>query len=352
VSDSELALLFTVLSGLIAALAVYGRFSGPVTPASRRAVIAQYSPPAEVTVLEAAIVLNSRQRSVSAQIVDLTVRGVLRVLEPGRGRKIYRLQLADPHTTGVRVERVLIRAIFGRNRTVGQIVRVHRRNGRLAARLGTVQFHAEKAVATAGLIVDNGNRGWRLLLPIAQLVIVAPAMAWGAGLGLLPWLALAFGLGTVALAFGRYHVLTAPGVELRDHLLGLRAYIQLAEADRMRLLQGPETALTRGDVVVLTERLLGWAVLFGYGREWARLLEVQRQEAGLAPPSDLPVVVGFASTFDGIAPSGIEGDFSQDPDGDSGENGASGGFDFGDSGGGSGSDGAGDGGGGDGGGGD
>lgn len=353
-TDSMLAILFTAISGLVFALTAYGRFAGPKTPPSKRAVIAQYDPPAGVTVLEGAVVLKSRGRSISAQIVDLAVRRVVRVLEPDRGRRIYRLQLADPHTHGARVERVVLRAIFGRVRTVGDIVRVNKRNARLGQRLGVAQSHAQKGVSRAGLVVTLRNNGWRPLLPFAQLLIVGPAMVWGGALGPLPWLALAFGLGTIVLSFGRYHVLTESGVELRDHLLGLRAYIQLAEADRMRLLQGPDTALTQGDVVLLTERLLGWAVLFGFGREWADLLAVKQQEAGIAPSGDVPVLVGFSSTFEGVAPAGSDGDFSDDPATDGGgfgDSGGSGGFDFADAGGGSDSSGGGDGGGGDGGGG-
>ena len=65
------------------------------------------------------------------------------------------------------------------------------------------------------------------------------------------------------------------GVELRDHLLGLRDYINWAEADRLNYLQSPQGAeRTRVDasspsqVLKLYEELLPYAVLFGLDKKW------------------------------------------------------------------------------------
>src|SRR5690606_31484624 len=67
--------------------------------------------------------------------------------------------------------------------------------------------------------------------------------------------------------------LTTAGAELREHLLGLREYIRLAEADRLQMLQsvsGAErVAGPGGDVIKIYERLLPYAVLFGLERQWA-----------------------------------------------------------------------------------
>src|SRR5690606_10798655 len=68
--------------------------------------------------------------------------------------------------------------------------------------------------------------------------------------------------------------LTRSGALLVEHLQGLREYIRLAEADRLRMLQsasGAERAdsgVGGVDVVRVYERLLPYAVLFGLEREW------------------------------------------------------------------------------------
>ncbi|MDQ2698617.1 MAG: DUF2207 domain-containing protein, partial [Actinomycetota bacterium] len=108
--------------------------------------------------------------------------------------------------------------------------------------------------------------------------------------------------------------LTDKGAELRDHLEGLREYIRLAEADRLRMLQsasGAERATDDSgvDVVRVYERLLPYAVLFGLEREWQA--ELSRYYGDAAPswaesgPGPFTVVpfTAHLATVPGIASS-------------------------------------------------
>jgi uncharacterized membrane protein YgcG len=85
------------------------------------------------------------------------------------------------------------------------------------------------------------------------------------------------------------HPLTSLGAETRDHLAGLKLYIELAEADRMRVLQSPtgalrsSTAVTDEQVLRLNERLLPYAVLFKRDKEWMRVLGEAYEAAGQSP---------------------------------------------------------------------
>src|SRR5262249_8737766 len=70
---------------------------------------------------------------------------------------------------------------------------------------------------------------------------------------------------------------TATGVDLRDYLYGVRDYMKLAEADRIKVLQSPHGDLTEkvdvGDntqLVKLYEKLLPYAMLFGIEKDWAK----------------------------------------------------------------------------------
>lgn len=99
---------------------------------------------------------------------------------------------------------------------------------------------------------------------------------------------------------------TAEGTEARDHLRGLREYIRLSEADRIRVLQSAETAervdgaaeadseagaeadseadsRTQAHVIEVYERLLPYAVLFGLDRTWAKELQAQYESSATAP---------------------------------------------------------------------
>jgi hypothetical protein len=74
---------------------------------------------------------------------------------------------------------------------------------------------------------------------------------------------------------------TEIGVQAHDDLLGLKDYIKLAEADRLKFLQSPEGAeklpvadqfdpKTAEAKVKLFEKLLPYAMIFGLEKDWAK----------------------------------------------------------------------------------
>ncbi|MEO7588872.1 MAG: DUF2207 domain-containing protein [Arachnia sp.] len=73
----------------------------------------------------------------------------------------------------------------------------------------------------------------------------------------------------LAPAHGR---LTAPGRELRRHLMGLERFVSASEANRISWLQNAATAPRDSDRVHLYEKLLPWAIVFGAERSWAQLV--------------------------------------------------------------------------------
>jgi uncharacterized membrane protein YgcG len=84
--------------------------------------------------------------------------------------------------------------------------------------------------------------------------------------------------------------LTAAGAEVRDHLQGLKEFIEWAEADRIRMLQSPQGAerlqIDSTDVrqiLRLYEKLLPYAVVFGQEKQWAKELAIL-YGAGNSPP--------------------------------------------------------------------
>jgi uncharacterized membrane protein YgcG len=67
---------------------------------------------------------------------------------------------------------------------------------------------------------------------------------------------------------------SAQGTEAKEYLLGLKEYIKLAEADRLKYLQTPEGAKEYGNAsenstkIKLFEKLLPYAIIFGLEVEW------------------------------------------------------------------------------------
>jgi uncharacterized membrane protein YgcG len=84
--------------------------------------------------------------------------------------------------------------------------------------------------------------------------------------------------------------LSASGRELFDYLKGLKMYIKLAEVDRLKVLQSVEGAEKRiinsddgTEMVVLYERVLPYAVLFGQEKSWLHQLGLYYDQAKMQP---------------------------------------------------------------------
>ena len=81
------------------------------------------------------------------------------------------------------------------------------------------------------------------------------------------------------------HPLSDAGAELRNKLLGLKMFMDVAEADRIRVLQGvPEfnhgaqtagAEVDKNSVVKLYEKLLPFATIFGIEDSWNKVLAIQ-----------------------------------------------------------------------------
>ncbi len=123
--------------------------------------------------------------------------------------------------------------------------------------------------------------------------------------------------------------LTDKGAELRDHLEGLKEYIRLAEADRLRVLQSPQgaesTPVSTSDpreVLKLNEKLLPYSVLFGLEKEWAEELSKYYVEE---PPDWYSGSTAFNAAVFASSISSISSSASSSMSGSSSSSGGSGG---------------------------
>ncbi|MDF2990776.1 MAG: hypothetical protein K0S37_1290 [Microbacterium sp.] len=276
-----------------AATALVARRRGKDAP-GRGVIVPEYGPPDDVDVLEGAELVHRRSAAVPAAVLDTAIAGHLRILDDPADTKTLTLELVHPDgATPLRAG--VLAAIFG----VG---------GRPGARVILGPDRQDVATALQALPPKAANelrrRGWTepprrrssvlaavvavsaFVLSIVALILAAAgtAPAW--------WQVAAIpatvvtGILSFALLRYRDRVVDA-GTSARDHLLGLRDYLALAEADRLRVLQSPEGAERRPvdvddatQVLHLYERLLPWAVVWGVEREWAEALDTRVRETG------------------------------------------------------------------------
>ncbi|WP_210508751.1 DUF2207 domain-containing protein [Naasia sp. SYSU D00057] len=259
----------------------------------RPTLVPEYLPLREPDLLLSAHLLGRTKRAVAAALVSLAVRGMIRIVEePASGRKpLFAVQFVDAEgrprlgrgprgATGA--EKRLVRALFGKPKP-GERRTLDPKDTELGKSVHAVLQKLPQDALDRGYQrrPPRRPRVWLAILGLAGMVltvVAAVVLLASAQGGALPFLALLLSLvGVLALVLPAKRPLTAEGAEVRDHLLGVRDYLRLAEADRMRVLQSPEGALRTeaaggGSVVQLYEQLLPHAVLFGVERDWAEVL--------------------------------------------------------------------------------
>ncbi|MGR0220399.1 DUF2207 family protein [Agromyces sp. ZXT2-6] len=319
----------------------------------RGIIVAEYEPPERPSLMEAADLVKAPGKGITATILAEAVAGRVRVVETGR--KKYAVQLLGGVDGADRDARRVLAALFGPGAAPGALRNLKSRDTTLGTKLVSLRRQVHSRVAREGLRrrPDRGLRALLAVLVIAAAVLAAilGIMALDASMGgAWPWLPI-LGAGAAALAtvwlVADVRPLTERGRGFRDHLEGLREFIRLAEADRLRMLQSPTGAervpLAQGAVAAsdgpdpdavlrVTEKLLPYAVLFGQEREWSRELAELYAQRGEQPGwysgrsgFNAAVFASSVSSFSSVANSSWSGSSSSSSSGGSSGGGSSGG---------------------------
>lgn len=270
-------------------------------PAGRGTIVPEYLPPKDVSVALSGCIIKEKTKSIPAQIVDLAVKHYIRILETkdtgGLFKKKPQYSIELLKVDGMLSdERNFASALFP-SLEIGQVY----------------QFKAQDQGTTlriyqqlSQILTDAKSSGYKHKVagnfkPIIPSII---SLAIAAGLwvylySLIPigstFQVLVFGLAALCVATAGFSLapqwpLTAKGVELRDYLRGLKLYIKMAEADRLKVLQSPSGAektpvnTNSGvEMVRLYERVLPYAVLFGQEKDWAKQLTFYYENSRTEP---------------------------------------------------------------------
>ncbi|MFT4232054.1 MAG: DUF2207 domain-containing protein [Leucobacter sp.] len=254
-------------------------------------VIAQYEPPEGVSLPVSAELLRAGRKAMTASLLDLAVRGRIRLLHDEASGQ-YGAQglggdgLADEDGS-------LYRALFSSDEALHDAPQPtvwfspgSTLLGDAAAAMRTRARAAVKRMGLVGRVSGWAVGGFAALLVIALALPVLHAILLGdfvmmsvllaVGINVLIWVLL-----VSIISLRRMRPRTLEGARLHDHFLGLREYIRLAEADRIRMLQSASGAeVDASSIVRVYERLLPYAVLFGFEREWQAELSRYYRESG------------------------------------------------------------------------
>jgi hypothetical protein len=289
-------LLAIVPAFLILGLGIVAR----VTAAQRViAPIVQYAPERGSTVLRDALLVDADRRAASAALIDLAVKRKVRLLASGSKREPIGVEMS-PNVVLTTEEVALLEALFGPEHTHSRVRRFSSDRRALTGRLRTVVQYTEHALARDGLVAERRVTWPGMTLTVlaylgmlVEALFIVFALVGGDWPALIATIiALAATIATIIVTPSSWRRFLPPAKPKREHLEGLRRYLELVEADRMRVLQSPSGAELRamdteaGAAGIgaasgalarfhLHERLLPYAVLFGVEREWIARLRLE-----------------------------------------------------------------------------
>jgi len=237
-------------------------------------IVPEYIPPNDTSVTTAASIVESGTKTFAAQLIDFAVRHYLKIYEIDKkwvfGSKDYELEIIKDTSSLKAEEQEILRDIFSSKTAVGTrlaMSSLKNNNSVYMSALDNDKKLKELVRGQYGLRAKNEQQsrqfsrlGWGLL--VVAVVSLNP-----------------FLLAAAIFAFiGGYTLwpLTDKGLALHRYLKGLKLYIEVAEEERLKMLQSPEGAQkTRGadpndpkQLVHLYERVLPYAILFGQEKQW------------------------------------------------------------------------------------
>ena len=287
------------LGGGTIALSIAGWLAARALVRSRRRgtgiVVAQYDVPDSMPPLLASALIPNAKTALAAQIVHLAVRGMLRLEDlpedDGKKKRRPRLRRLDAPAPDPLDEKALDALFQGAG--TDTVVKIPKNSSSFAARMQKLLESGPKEAERRGFTTKERSTGARIVQAFALVVFAAMVVLFlwalltgreSAGpVAFVTLVSAAVTLVATFAAFHRYTVLTREGAMQLEYLEGVREFIRVAEADRLRMLQSYTGAERRSDgsvdVIHIYEKLLPFAILFGQEKEWGEVLESAYSQA-------------------------------------------------------------------------
>jgi uncharacterized membrane protein YgcG len=270
-------------------------------PKGRGVIIPEYEPPKGFDVINSDFLMQEKltNKAVSATLIEQAVKGNLTIYEVPKhglfGKTDYELALNVIPEDNSQEANKLLQAIFDDNLSPGTKVAISsfkKDTGKQMAMYSSLKA-LEKLLAlnlfTKGFFKKDPKSVATRYATAGYILVGITALAAGAintfgplGIGLAVGVVVS---GFIIMIFSLVMpARTETGVQAHDDLLGLKDYIKMAEADRLKFLQSPEGAekLPVAEAfdpkapeakVKLFEKLLPYAIIFGLEKDWAKQFE-------------------------------------------------------------------------------
>ena len=240
-------------------------------------IVPEYIPPKDASLSTVASIVRPQGSSVfTAQLIDFAVRHYLKIFETGKKSLFksadYTVEVAKDISSLTQEEQEILTDIYGGPVSVGM-------------RLDLSSLKNNTTVYSN--MSDNDKKLTGLVRGLYALREKNPSQSgWYKKIGWVLLISAALTLNPVMLIASlsaficefTLWPLTDKGVALRRYAEGMKMYIHVAEAERIKLLQSPEGVAKVGAVDVnqpgqllkLYERMLPYAILFDQEKEWSK----------------------------------------------------------------------------------
>ncbi|HUS26406.1 MAG TPA: DUF2207 domain-containing protein [Nevskiaceae bacterium] len=254
-------------------------------PKGKGTIVPEYVPPTGMSPLEVGTLIDFKTdtRDLTATIIDLALRGYVKIIEQRTDRRFrkdmlgYILELTNADFSKLRTyERTMLEGMFPKPQA-GDQIDISAAKNKLYTTAGKIKKDVQQQLTakdyTAGDLWTTGKQLW-LLAGALLLALLIGGSIFGGPLVLGALLAI---LITVGFAFVMPRR-TAKGVAAKEQILGLKLYLKTAEADRIKMLQSPNARYAANHdapkkTVQLFEKLLPYAIVLGVEQQWAKQFE-------------------------------------------------------------------------------
>ena len=258
-----------------------------------RSLVVEYAPRPRARVLDDAVLAEQDRRAAAAGLLALAVQRKVRLLAETSTRGRAAIGVEVVHADALRTDDVaLLESLFGPDHP-RDAVRRFSRDRRAVGRRVRERLDAVVADLRKRQLIGADRATRTVLRYLASILLIITAFFTLLLLVGAAWRELAVAAIPAALCasalwivpHGAARRFTAAGDDRRRHLDGIRQYLSLAEADRMRVLHSPSGAdvtstgrVGAAEAFVINERLLPYAVILGVEKEWLAELKLAYDE--------------------------------------------------------------------------
>lgn len=252
-------------------------------PKGRGTIVPEFDAPEGMSPAEVGVLVdnNADHRDITATVIDLAIRGYIKIEELPKGavsKQDYKFHLVNESFAELREYEVLImNGIFGGSPTKGDAVQLTSLENKFYTTMNSASENLYEKVVSDGYYTRKPRSMIGGMAMVGGVIIGVAVFAASILIGIGAYLTMC-GLIVSGLILAAFSPLmsqrTDKGAMALEHIKGLKMYLEIAEEDRLKTMQGPDSDYVTNRKapvrdVKLFEKLLPYAMVLKVESAWA-----------------------------------------------------------------------------------